>query len=366
MYKTFQLPTLPPRLEYEIFIRELTAAHRALAQIDALVSHLPNPKILERSFITKEAVLSSRIEGTQLSIGDVLGYDAGEILSSEPRKEDALEIVNYRDALEMGLSRIDAEPIGENMVKKLHAILLNSGRGARNTPGEFRSGQVYIGRPGVGIDLASYVPPAPNEIAPLFQNLLHYIHSTDEKDDLVRIAVTHYQFEAIRPFFDGNGRVGRLLITLLLHDKKLLRHPYLYLSEFFEANRPEYYESLRAVSENQDWSAWVGFFLHGITWQSNAMVVTVEKIYELQKRLQPQLVAISSEYGLRVLDALFERPVFGTKLLRERAGLQNIQTTYTIVEKLVAAGIIRDTTPDKRRGKQYEFSELLSLIRSDY
>jgi len=358
-----KLPLLPPKLDYSNFIEGLTAAHRALAALDAFLVQSPNPKIFERTFTTKEAVLSSRIEGTIATISEVFDFDAGAEIDNMELREDAIEIINYRKALTEGITALAKKPLGENLIKQLHAVLLNSARGANRSPGDFRKSQVYIGRPGAGIENATYVPPEPQEITPLVQNLLKYIHDMPERDELVRIAVAHYQFEAIHPFLDGNGRVGRLLITLLLQEKGLLSHPYLYLSEFFETNRHEYYEGLRSVSQDSQWEAWVAFFLGAIADQATAGAALAREVAELYKNLQPQFVQISNEYGLLLLNTVFQRPIFTTTTLREQMKMTNIQTAYTLVEKLVGSGFVKDLTPEKQRGKRYEFSELLRIVR---
>ncbi len=194
---------------------------------------------------------------------------------------------------------------------------------------------------------------------------MKYIHEQPERDELVRIAVIHYQFEAIHPFLDGNGRVGRLLITLLLQEKELLRQPYLYLSEYFEANRQEYYQGLKNVSDQAKWEEWVSFFLRGITEQALAGTILVKTVTKLHTNLQKNFVSISGEYGLQLLDALFRRPIFTVAILRKQMGMTNIQTAYTLVEKLLATGVLKDITPEKQRGKRYEFSELIRLVRGE-
>ncbi len=175
MAKPYRLPPLPPKLDYRRFIEELTTAHRALAGLDALLEGSPNPKIFERTFITKEAVLSSRIEGTLATTRQVLDFDAGAIIDNVELREDAIEIINYRKALTQGITALDQRPLGENLIKQLHALLLDSARGANRSPGEFRKSQVYIGRPGAGIETAAYIPPEPQEVIPLIQNLLKWL-----------------------------------------------------------------------------------------------------------------------------------------------------------------------------------------------
>jgi Fic family protein len=363
--KPFNLPKLPPKLIYDDFISELTEAHRALSRLDALLSSTPNPKIFERTFTTKEAVLSSRIEGTDATLDEVLDHDAGGEQKNTRIREDVTEIVNYRKALGVGLEMLQELPFNENVIKGVHKTLLSGGRGANRDPGNFRRSGVYIGRPGAGIENATYVPPVAGEIVPLISNLLHYIHEDNERDELVRIAVAHYQFESIHPFLDGNGRVGRLMITLLLQEKDLLHHPYLYLSEYFERNRQEYYDSLRKVSSDGDWSNWVRYFLIGIREQSIASAETVQKVSELYKELQYKFNAISSEYGLALSDAVFNRPVFNVTMIREQLNLGSVAMGYSLVEKMLATDLVTDLTPEKKRNKRYEFSALLRIVRSE-
>lgn len=357
------LPLLPPELDYSSFLEQLTAAHSALTRLDTLLIQTPNPRIFERSFMTKEAVLSSRIEGTVASIGEVMDFDAGADGFTEMIYDDAIEITNYRAALERGIKLLDEKPISENTLKEIHRILLKSGRGANRSPGEFRKSQVFIAKAGQTIENATYIPPEAQHIMGLIQNLLRYIHEHVEKDDLVRIAISHYQFEAIHPFMDGNGRVGRLLISLMLHERKILRYPYLYLSEYFEDNRSSYYEGLRNVSYENKWNEWVRFFLVGFSVQATRASETVLKVASLYASLQPKMVKISPEYGLDLLEALFQRPVFSVGMLRVQMKLTNIQTSYSLVGRLHDLGIVRDLTPHKQRGKRYQFIELLSIIQ---
>lgn len=358
-----KLPQLPPKLNYAEFLQEITAAHRALAALDALLGVIPNPKILERSFVTKEAVLSSRIEGTVADVDEVLDYDAGAVAPTHQLQQDIAEITNYRMALALGLEMLEEQPISENFIKKLHGQLLESGRGGHKDPGNFRRVQVYIGSHGQGIENASYIPPVAPDIILLIKNLLMYIHEQPENDELVRIAVAHYQFEAIHPFLDGNGRVGRLLISLLLKDKNLLRLPYLYISQYFEQNRQGYYEGLLRVSENGDWSNWIRYFLNGVRWQAQEGTKSAQLIVDLNRALIPQMASISSEYGLETLRVMFETPIFTASILREQASIDAVQTSYSLIERMLADGIIADITPEKQRNKRYEFRQLLNIIR---
>ncbi len=359
----FVPPILPIKVDYDPLIDHITKAHRAIAGLDALLGALPNPKLLGRTLQTKEAVLSSRIEGTQADMNDVFEYEALQDKKEDSEKrKDVHEILNYRKALDLGIRELEQMPLSENLIKKIHATLLTSGRGHNKAPGEFRKIQVYIGKPGADIKDAAFIPPPANEIIPLFSNLEKYLNSDEEKDLLVQIAIAHYQFEAIYPFLDGNGRVGRLLISLFLYDRKLLSYPFLYLSEFFEAHRQVYYELLRGVSEKQDWQSWIQFFLTALAAQAKDAEETGREILELHTTYKEKVLEVNSIYANNLLDALFIHPVFSTASIRKDAKVKNTQTFFNLVAKFVEAGIIRDTTPKKKRNKVYAFDELVKLL----
>ena len=312
---------------------------------------------------TKEAVLSSKIEGTQATLDEVFEFEAKMDGKDEEKRKDINEIVNYREALEYGIKNLKDYPISENFVKKLHSILLRSGRGQNKAPGEFRKTQVFIGRPGATIEEATFVPPPANEIVPLFSNLERYLNSDNEKDKLVQIAIAHYQFESIHPFLDGNGRVGRLLISLFLYDKKLLSHPFLYLSEYLEEYRDDYYALLRGVSEKQDWGSWIKFFLSALTVQARETEVVAMEILALYQKLKAETENMNSIYALNFLDTIFSHPVFTTASLKKQTKIKNIQTFFNLVSKFLEAGIIKDLTPGKGRNKVYMFNGLMKVLR---
>ena len=356
-------PKLPVKIEYTDLIGHITKAHRAIASLNSLLSHLPNPELLGRTMQTKEAVLSSKIEGTQATLNEVFEYEAeGDKKVNSEKKKDIHEIINYRRALELGVKSLKTTPLAENLVKKLHSILLRSGRGQNKAPGEFRKIQVYIGKPGADIEDAAFIPPPANEIIPLFGNLEKYLNSNEEKDLLVQIAIAHYQFEAIHPFLDGNGRVGRLIISLFLYERKLLSHPFLYLSEFFEEHREDYYGLLRLVSENGDWQGWIKFFLIALATQAEAAEKTGKNILNLRAKYKEKIIDINSVYAINLLDAIFVNPVFGTASIRKDAKIKNTQTFFNLVSKFLKAGIIKDMTPKKQRNKIYAFDELIKLL----
>ena len=357
-------PKLPATIDYNPLINHITKAHRAIASLDALLTTLPNPKLLGRTLQTKEAVLSSKIEGTQASMNDVFAYEAlQEKKEDTEKKKDVHEIINYRKALDTGIKSLGTMPLSANVIKKLHTILLKSGRGQNRAPGEFRKMQVYIGKPGADIENASFIPPPAQEIIPLFKNLEHYLNSDKEKDKLVQIAIAHYQFEAIHPFMDGNGRVGRLLISLFLYERKLLSHPFLYLSEFFEAHRQEYYNLLRNVSEKQDWLGWIQFFLTALTIQAKDAEKTGKSILQLHDKYKEKVLQANSVYAHNLLDALFVHPIFSTASIRQDSKIKNTQTLFNLIAKFVSLGIIQDVTPKKKRNRVYSFDALVKLLK---
>lgn len=361
--KPFIPPKLPIKIDYEPLIGHITKAHRAIAGLDALLSALPNPSLLGRTLQTKEAVLSSQIEGTQATLDEVLAFEAvNDTNESETKKQDINEIINYRKALDLGIKNLDTLPLSENLIKKLHATLLKSGRGANKAPGEFRKIQVFIGMPGADISEATYIPPTVDGVIPLFSNLEKYLNSNEEKDNLVQIAIAHYQFEAIHPFLDGNGRVGRLIISLFLYEKKLLAHPFLYLSEFFEEHRQTYYELLRNVSEKQDWENWIKFFLNALTIQAQKAEAASKSILKLHQELKNEIVTLNSQYAPYLLDGIFVRPIFSASSLQKHVKIKNTQTLYTLIGRFVDLGILKEIDSKQKRNKVYRFEKLIKIL----
>lgn len=362
--KPFIPPHLPPKLDYSSVFSNIIQARDIVARYDEAVKRLPNPEIIQRSFETKEAVLSSKIEGTQATLDEVLMFDAQDMQKEDSEKErDYKEIANYRNAIKYGKDLLKNKPLAENTIKELHAILLNSVRGQNKTPGQFRRIQVFIGSYGASIEEATFVPPEPQHIGELFSNLEKYIHSEDEIDPLVQIAVAHYQFEAIHPFMDGNGRVGRLLVPLFLYEKNVTAYPNIYISEFFEKNRALYYTLLQDVSEKGNWIPWIRFFLDAVLDQTKITLERVVKIEKLYKTLKETMPEINSIYANTFLDAIFVKPTFTTKSIKAISKISNNQTLYTVIEKFLESNIITDVTPEKERNKIYDFSDLRKIIR---
>ena len=359
-------PYVPPELPVEIdlakLIPQIGKAHHELGNLSGSILHPGvNPQLLITPLLTKEAVLSSSIEGTVATVEEVFKYEADEdALDSEELKRDAQEIVNYRNALEASMDELESRAIGENLLKKAHLILLNSVRGQGKSRGSFRTDQVFIGKPGTTIEDASFVPSPPEEIPRLMRNWEAYINSQEPKDPLVQIAVAHYQLEAIHPFLDGNGRIGRLVIPLFLCERGLLPSPILYVSEFFESNRSEYIEALRGVDTNAEWIHWIRFFLRAIEVQALRTQGSVLEIMNLYEELKEQVTRFGSVYGSNMLDALFVRPVVNYRYLKSQLGASP-QTIYNLIDKFKEADILYQV-PGRERNRIFVFTRLLSLL----
>jgi Fic family protein len=366
-YWTFVPNPLPPEVPLDdmALLLALSDADRAIGELAGLGRNIPNPQLLIRPFIRREAVLSSRIEGTQTGIAELYAYEAGQLplpgMEARAFQDDAREVLNYVEALEYGLERRNTLPISLRFIKELHHRLLRGVRGERSYPGEFRSTQNWIG--GATLNSAVFVPPPPAEMHGLLDNLEKYIHMPHDYPPLVRLAIVHQQFEAIHPFVDGNGRTGRLLISLLLVHWNLLPIPVLYLSEFFERNRQTYYDLLRSVSEEGAWREWTLFFLQGVAEQARDAVERAKRLQDLQvewhRRLREARAAASL---LTLADSLFHSPFL---TIPETQRLMNVQTYHTAraaVQKLVNVGILEQRGNDKY-GKVYVGRELLELIQ---
>jgi len=304
--------TLPlESIDWAAHVSLIGQANAALARYDGMLQSIINPEVLLSPLTTQEAVLSSRIEGTQASMEEVLEYEAAPKEHIESSKyADIQEIINYRRAMRMAVTRLSGRPLCLNLFKELHSILLDSVRGRDRAPGEFRRIQNYIGPPGCSIEEATFVPPSPERVSPALDNWEKYLHS-DEKDRLVQLAVVKAQFEIIHPFLDGNGRMGRMLIPLFLFEKGLLSSPMFYLSAYLEAQREVYYHRLQSVSAKGDWNGWISFFLRAVIEQAETNSRKTREILDLYDRMKQSLPEIiRSQYAVQAIDALFDRPVF--------------------------------------------------------
>lgn len=363
--KPFTPLTLPLQLDWESLIPFIGAANRALATFNGALYGMPNAELLLSPLTTQEAVLSSKIEGTQATFGEVLQFEAGEEPEQESRRLDIQEILNYRTALQSAESELRTRPFNLNLLLRLHSILLDSVRGRDKGRGRFREIQNWIGRPGSPIQEASYIPPDPAKLQPPLDNWEKYYHA-DRPDLLVQLAMVHGQFEIIHPFIDGNGRLGRILIPLFLFERGLLSRPVFYLSAYLEKHQDEYLARLSALSSKQGlhaWNKWVQFFLKAVTEQAEKNLNAARSIIDLYERSKAEILGLThSQYAVPLLDILFERPVFSPPQLEGRAGMPSKQMIMRLIGKLIDAQILIVTRePRGSRSQILAFAELVNL-----
>ena len=345
-YCAFVPNPLPPVIapDDELMVVASEAAY-ALGELAALGRSMRTPHLLINPFVRREAVLSSRIEGTQASIADLYAYEAGQLplpgLDARTSQANVREVANYVEALEYGLQRLDTLPMSLRLLRELHQRLLEGVRGERSTPGEYRKSQNWIGRPGCTLAEADYVPPPLNEMQAALGAFEKYLHADDRTHTpLVRLALLHYQFEAIHPFLDGNGRIGRLLVSLLLVHWGLLSAPFLYLSAYFERQRDRYYDLLLQVSQRGAWREWVLFCLLGTTEQARDAALRVKRLQDLRDGWRQILTQRrASALPLALADSLFRLPVI---TIPKAGDILNVtyRAAQANIQKLVAAGIL--------------------------
>jgi len=356
-YWAFVPNPLPPELDLDVrLLRVLSAADRAIGELAGLGGMLPNPHLLVGPFIRREAVLSSRIEGTEADIEDLYEYEAeGEVDRREGAavpSADVREVLNYVCALEFGLRRREELPISLRLIRELHQQLMAGVRGSEAGPGEFRRIQNWIGPPGCRPSDARFVPPPVPQMREALDAFERYLHMDDDLPPLIRIGLIHYQFEAIHPFLDGNGRIGRLLITLLLVAWDVLPLPLLYLSAFFERHRQEYYDLLLQVSQEGAWSRWLSFFLHGVAEQSRLAIRQARQLQTLREDYRRRVMeAGRSALLVKLVDHLFHTPVVTVRKVERLLGV-SYPAARKAVERLVAMGILSEGR-DKYRRKYY-------------
>jgi len=351
-------------LDYRLLLPLVGQANAALARYDGLLQGIPNPSVMLSPLATQEAVLSSKIEGTQATVDEVLEQEAGLIKEGE-KYEDIQEISNYRKALYSAREYLKDYPIRLGFVRELHRILMSSVRGQDKTPGEFRVDQNWIGKHGCPIEQASFVPPNPLQLADHLQAWERYLDSNDV-DFLLQTAVIHAQFELLHPFKDGNGRIGRILIPLFLYQKRALSQPMFYLSEYLENHREVYYQRLKGISAEGDWNSWIAFFLQAIVTQAaqnSARVTAIQALYE-EMKLAIQ-AATHSQYTVHVLDAIFSKPIFRssdlTAQLFQEFGIHE-KTTPGLLRQMKEADILRELQPGSgRRPATLCFPRLINL-----
>lgn len=359
-YHTGQFP--PPRLDWERLVSLIGPANAAIARYDGLLTAIPNADVLLSPLTTQEAVLSSRIEGTQATMGEVLQYEAAGGESLDPSKRDDIEeVLNYRRAMRQAIEEMKTLPLCSRLIKNLHKTLLAGVRGHDKARGRFRTIQNFIGVYGRPVEEARFIPIAPEALEAGMARWETYLHETTH-DSLVQLAVVHAEFESLHPFLDGNGRIGRMLIPLYLADRKLLQSPMFYLSEYLEANRQEYYDRLLAVSRDGDWTGWCKFFLEALQRQAQANETKARKILTLYQEKKDWFVDLThSQYAIRALDWFFNKPIFKTPDFVATAEIPK-PTANRIVRLAKENGLLREiVTGSGRRPAVLAFTELLNI-----
>ena len=363
MMEPYVPDSLPlPELDYDGQLIGLVGqANAMLARYDGLLQGIPNPEALLSPMVTQEAVLSSKIEGTVATLDEVLEHEAGQDYDEEKTK-DIQEIINYRLTLMLAKDQLADRDLTLGMVKQLHSVLMNSVRGKNKGPGEFRKDQNWIGRPGRPIQEAIFVPPGPLRLQDHLDNWEAYL-THQEIDVLIQTAIVHGQFELIHPFKDGNGRVGRLLVPLYLYSRKTLYSPMFYISAYLERHRDEYYDRLKMISRDTDWSGWIMFFLQAVITQAGENADKVRKIINLSEEMKAKIEEVThSQYSIRLLDAILDKPIFQTSHIVHKTGLAK-QTITPLLRQLKNAGILVTLRePSGRRPGILAFPELLNII----
>lgn len=364
-YRAFMpadLPPSPPVAIDDEMLELLSGADRALGRLDGASGLLPDADLFIFMYVRREAVLSSQIEGTQASLVDLLEFEAERANASTP--DDVTEVSNYVAAMHYGIERLDDLPLSLRLIREIHARLLQDTCGSERTPGEFRTTQNWIGPAGCTLQDATFVPPPPEAMLTALGNLEAFLHDESPLPPLIRVGLAHAQFETIHPFLDGNGRVGRLLITFLLCERDVLRQPLLYLSHYLRRNRAEYYDRLQAVRERGAWESWLKFFLRGVRAVSLQATETARRLTELREEHRA-LVARSlgrrAQRGLDLLESLYQGPYVSVRDVQARTGL-----SYVPANGLVAAfervGLLTETT-GRKRDRLFRYDSYLDLFR---
>lgn len=361
-YKAFVPEKLPPDppLRIESALQNLLSqADMALARLDGMGYFLPNADLFIAMYVRKEALLSSQIEGTQASLENIFEYESGD----KPENiNDVAEVINYIRALNYGMDRLKTLPMSLRLIKEIHGVLMQGTRGGNKTPGEFRKTQNWIGPQGSTLKDARYIPPPPHEVVKTMGDLEQYIHKGRKLPVLIDCGLVHYQFESIHPFLDGNGRVGRLLITFYLYFREVLHRPLLYLSYYFKKNRQEYYDRLNMVRDKGDYEQWIAFFLKGVMETADSAVETSRKILELQTKHRNLLwkKKLSSPLAVGILERLFQKPYVSVNDVAKEFSI-SFQAASTLVSQLEGAGILREIT-GKKRDKRFIYAEYITIL----
>lgn len=350
--RTLELPPTTVRL--------LADAEAALGTLSGVGQLLPNPYLLIRPYLLREALSSTRIEGTQASLFDVLEVEA----TGEPPSPDVEEVLNYIDALEWGLAQIERLPLGVRLVREMHGRLLAGVRGRERMPGELRLSQNWVGRGDSTIETARFVPPPPEELPDLLADWERFAHEEVDLPVLVQNAVLHYQFETLHPFLDGNGRLGRLLIVFSLVERGRLFAPLLYVSSYLERDRERYYEALQTVRQAGDPIPWIELFLEAVRTQATDAVARAQRIVQLREHYRSAAGAIPSSNGLALVDLVCERPIVSSRAVEERLGVTR-PTALKLLRQLEAVDVLTEADPGPRGQRRYVARELVAAVTEE-
>lgn len=364
-YDAFVPIPLPPAPPVELFesglLSKLDRAGLAVGRLDGLARALPDADLFLAMYVRQEALLSSQIEGTECTLDDVLAFELDE--GAPVSDLDVGEVVNYVAALNTGIVLLDDPhglPLCNRLLREVHRTLLRDGRGSEKSPGEFRRTQNWIGPGGCTLTSATFVPPAPEDMDQAMSDLERYLDAS-ELPALLTAGLAHVQFQTIHPFLDGNGRTGRLLMSLFLHDRKVLAKPVLYLSTYLKQHRARYFERLMAVREDGDWEGWVGFFLDGVNATATAAADTAAKVHELRERDRRRVSELGGgDNDLQLLDDLYAQPLVNAPWVVERLGVSKT-TSNKMLDRLVRAGVLRETT-GKQRYRVYRYDAYVELF----
>lgn len=358
------LPPQPPVTTDDELLALLSDADRALGRLDGSTDTLPDPDMFVMMYVRKEAVLSSQIEGTQTSLSDLLEAEAKASRPDAPKDID--EVVNYIAAMNIGLKRLSNLPVSVRLIKEIHANLLHGVRGKHLNPGELRSTQNWIGPPGCNLNQAAFVPPPPTEVPDHLGRLENFLHDKKPMPILIKVGLAHGQFETIHPFLDGNGRIGRLLITFLLCEKGVLKRPLLYLSHFFKRNRDDYYRHLQAIRDRGDWENWLKFFLTGVAAVSHEATEKARRIVTLK---QEHTDLVRSKLGkgagraIVLLEKMYQQPFVSINAVSQIAGVQ-FPSANAMVDNFVKLGILKEST-GRIRNRVFRYKPYIDLLNDN-
>ena len=359
-YKSFRPSPLPPEIEMDAeMIELLTSATKSLSALDTMSTYIPNMNLFVSMYVRKEALLSSQIEGTQATLEDVL-----DPMVEKNANQNVADVINYIKATEYALERIKTLPLCSRLIKETHEVLLGGVRGEEKNPGEFRISQNWIGAQGSSLKNARYIPPNVEDMTVAISDLEKYINSDDSLDVLIQAALIHYQFETIHPFLDGNGRVGRLLITLFLMEKKALNSPSLYISYYLKKNRIEYYDRMSEVRNKDNYEQWIKFFLRAIAESSDEAVDTIKKLSELHNKNVELISNMKASKSAHIIFSYLENnPIIDIRKTAEELGM-SFNTVSGTVKRFEENGILKQTN-NATRNRVFAYEDYLEILRKD-